>query len=77
MREPIRSVADVYAEAIEYTMMNADGLSQKAADRMCCKKLVELLGIETLKLANRHGNIKPREVIKYFGVEDAQTCNNP
>lgn len=34
-------------------------------------KFAKLLAKEILNLANRHGNIKPREVMKYFGVENA------
>lgn len=41
-------------------------------------KFAKLLAKEILNLANRHGNIKPREVMKYFGVkDDTQISNNP
>jgi hypothetical protein len=70
MQGTVRSAMEVYQEAIAYTMENAGNRGQKSADAMCAKKFVELLGLETLKLANRHGNIKPREVKKYFGIEE-------
>ena len=70
MQGTVRSAIEVYQEAILYTMENAGSRGQKAADAMCANKFVELLGLETLKLANRHGNIKPREVKKYFGIKE-------
>ena len=32
--------------------------------------LIELIGWDMLELTNKHGNIKPREVKKYFGIKD-------
>lgn len=34
------------------------------------QKLVKLIGQEVLTLQNRHGNIKPRVIKAYFGVDD-------
>ena len=34
------------------------------------KKFAELIGRDTLKLANRHGNIKEHSINEYFGFEN-------
>ena len=34
------------------------------------RRFTELIGHEVLNLANRHGNIKPRDVEKYFDLKE-------
>ena len=63
MKEQPKSIEQLMVEAYKPFQHNGSYFTQE----LLLKEFARLIGGEVLKLANRHGNIKPREVEKYFG----------
>ena len=57
---------------VEQPNGNSDYTTQKSIDLsdVDMEHFTKLIAQEVLNLANRHGNIKPREIEKYFDVKE-------
>ena len=75
-REP-RTIKELKKESIVFYEFKTESGHNRQQIRFDEEQFIKLIGEEVLNLANRHGNIKPREVMKYFGIEDEKISNNP
>ena len=64
MNERIKQLAEQAQQYAEYT--TPQGLEWLSAFK---EKFAELIGLDMLKLANRHGNIKKHSINEYFRFE--------
>ena len=67
MNERLKELAK---QAGYYQEQDVDGSRFDAMPRQCFEKFAELIVRECLGLTDGHGNIRPEDVQKHFGVEE-------